>query len=126
MNESLHASELRPVGGTWSGLLFEKPAADYPLALTWTFTIEFAQVRRDLGSVSPSLTIDWVPTTAPSWLAMQGQHATCAAFGEPIEPSLSFFEHHRYENLVGPRHLPAGRPRHGRVASGFAMMFGQT
>src|SRR5688500_3900064 len=37
----LNADELQPVGGSWSGLLFENPVSGYALALSWTFDIEF-------------------------------------------------------------------------------------
>ena len=99
MTESLQAHELSPVGGSWTGLLFENPAVGYPLKLTWTFTVDFNEVRRGFGSVSPSLTIDWVPLPESSWLAMQGHHVACGSFSEPIETSVYYFDHHRYDSV---------------------------
>lgn len=95
----LDADELRPVGGSWNGLLFENPISGYPLALSWTFSIEFAEVDRDYGSVSPSLSIDWVPSAASSWNEMVGQSFRGRSFADPIETSLYFFEHYRFDHV---------------------------
>lgn len=95
----LNADELQPVGGSWNGMLFENPISGYPLALSWTFTIEFAEVDRDYGSVSPSLSIDWVPSVASSWNEMAGQSFSGRSFAAPIETSLYFFEHYRFDHV---------------------------
>ena len=71
----LKTAELRPAGGTWSGFLFENPVVGYPLTLTWTFRIDFAEIVRDYGSTSPSLTIEWVPADTAGWTSM----AACGA-----------------------------------------------
>lgn len=97
MGDELVLSELVSIGGTWSGLLFENATAGYPLTLTWTFSIDFLEIHRDFGSVSPNLTIDWVPTDASNWQTMNGQRYACTSFGEPIETSIYYFSHHRYE-----------------------------
>lgn len=99
MSESLRVDELSPVCGSWTGLLFENAAAGYPSALTWTFTIDFASVKRDFGSVSPSLTIDWVPLPNSSWHSMNGRQVAGKTFGAPIETSIYFFEHYRYDSV---------------------------
>ena len=97
MSDSLRIDELAPVGGTWTGLLFENPTTGYPLALSWTFSVNYAEVSRDYGSVSPNIEIDWVPAGGSGWQAMRDQHFACSRFGEPIETSVYFFEHHRYD-----------------------------
>lgn len=95
MSDELSPNELRPIGGSWSGLLFENSRMGVPQSLTWTFTFDFALVRRDYGDVEPSLTIDWVPLPGASIASMSG-HAASSPFGEPIESSLYFFQHHRF------------------------------
>lgn len=105
--DDLRLDELEPVGGHWSGLLFENPAASYPLALTWSFTIEFAEIARHYGSVAPNLTIEWVPAGSAGWRTMGGQRFRCRAFGDPVEASVYFFEHHRYDKA----HLAIGDQR---------------
>ena len=96
MSDRLDATELRPVGGSWGGLLFENAARELPLSLTWSFAIDFAPVRRDYGSVEPNLAIEWVPLPDASIAAMAGRSAS-SPFGEPIEASVYFFQHHRFE-----------------------------
>lgn len=95
----LSADELRPVGGTWNGLLFENPVSGYPLALSWTFSIDFDEVARDYGSVSPSLSIDWVSAGSSSWKRMEGRSFSGRSFADPIESSLYFFEHYRLDHV---------------------------
>lgn len=93
----LSANDLRPTGGTWSGLLFENPATDRPLALTWSFTVDFAEVARDYGTVAPALTVEWVPVGASSWVAMAGHRFNGTSFADPVESSVYFFQHHRFD-----------------------------
>lgn len=88
---------MTPTGGTWGGLLFENANTGYPLALSYTFTFDFAEVSRDYGSVSPNLVIDWIPAGDATWHEMTGQHFSGSTFGDPVEASVYFFEHHRYE-----------------------------
>lgn len=95
MSGELTQDEFRPLGGSWSGLLFENPRTDVPLSLTWTFTFDFATVHRDVGDVEPSLTVDWVPLPGASIASMCGRSAS-SPFGAPIESSVYFFEHHRF------------------------------
>ncbi|MDH3754949.1 MAG: hypothetical protein OEU32_13850 [Acidimicrobiia bacterium] len=91
--------ELMPVGGSWRGLLFENASAGHTLALTWTFTIDFEEIAREYGSVAPNLVVDWVPLTPTSWRSVSGHEIECDRFGQPIETSFYFFEHHRYDNV---------------------------
>ena len=95
-SDELERDELVPVGGTWSALLFENPVVACPLVLTWTFTIDFAEVGRDFGAVSPSLSIDWVPATT-GWRDLVGCRFESVRFAEPVESSIYFFQHYRYE-----------------------------
>ncbi len=86
-----------PIGGTWSGLLFENRRTGYDLRLTWTFTFDYEPVHREYGTTTPSLTIDWVPFGRCSWRGLAGNSANSKRFAEPIESSAYFFEHYRYE-----------------------------
>lgn len=95
----LALDELRPIGGTWNGLLFENPVSGYPLSLSWTFSIDFDEIARDYGKVSPSLTIDWVPVGSSSWKRMAGQSFIGRSFADPIESSLYFFQHYRLDHV---------------------------
>ena len=91
--------ELVPQGGTWRGLVFENPPIGLERALTWEFEFEFAEVERDYGDTSVGLSVAWVPLPGAAWNAMQGQEASGEEFGEPIETSAYFFEHHRYHRV---------------------------
>lgn len=90
---------MRAIGGSWSGLLFENPDVGYPLTLTWTFGIAFENVVRDYGSTSPSLTIDWVPAGSAGWTTMAGRRFRGNTFADPIETSVHFFNHHRFDRV---------------------------
>lgn len=79
--------------------MFENPVVGYPLTLTWTFSIDFEEVVRDYGSASPSLTIDWVPAGTAGWASMAGRRFRGSTFADPIETSVYFFEHHRFDRL---------------------------
>lgn len=79
--------------------MFENPAVGYPLTLTWTFSIDFEEVLREHGSVSPSLTIDWVPAGTSGWTSMDGRRFRGSTFADPIETSVYFFEHHRFDRV---------------------------
>lgn len=95
----LKPAELRSVGGTWSGLLFENPVVGYPLTLTWTFSIDFEEIVREYGSSSPSLTIDWVPAGTAEWTSMAGRRFRGSTFADPIETSVYIFDHHRFDRV---------------------------
>lgn len=85
------------MGGEWSGFLFDNPQVGYGLRLTWTFTFHYRPVRRDYGTTKPNLSIDWVPFDRVSWSGLMGNHANADRFGEPIEASVYFFEHYRFD-----------------------------
>ncbi len=95
--EDLTIDELKVSGGSWSGLLFENSATKYPLTLSWTFTVEFEPLSREYGDVTPSLTVDWVPAEGRGWKDMAGCRFACHTFGEPVESSLYFFDHFRFD-----------------------------
>jgi len=97
MDGTPHRDEFVPIGGEWHGLLFDNPHVGYDLRLTWTFTFEYQPVRRDYGTIEPSLAIDWVPFGRCSWRSLAGNHASADRFGEPIEASVYFYEHYRYD-----------------------------
>jgi len=98
VSDRLRVDELIPVGGTFSGLLFENSTTGYPLQLSWTFSVDCAEVTRDYGSTQPNLVVDWVPAAGRTrWDEMAGLRFAGSTFGEPIESSVYFFEHHRYD-----------------------------
>jgi hypothetical protein len=96
-DDGLRLSELRPSSGSWRGHLFDNPTLGIPAALSWTFELEYAQIDRDYGSSPVGLTIDWVPLPCRTWRQMKGHSATCTRFGDPVEASIYFFEHYRYD-----------------------------
>jgi hypothetical protein len=95
--DGIDPEEILLVGGSWEGLLFENPSTGLPLLLSWTFTFEFADVARGFGTSPLSLTVDWVRLGGSTWEAMVGQSASGSSFGDPIEASVYFFEHHRFD-----------------------------
>ncbi len=95
-DDALRKEDLKLIGGSWSGLLFENPNVGYPLSLTWDFDLSFAEVTRSYGDISPNLVVGWVPLGPPSWQRMEGQTASGKTFGDPIESSVYFFDHHRF------------------------------
>lgn len=92
-----HRDELVPIGGTWSGLLYENLQTGCDLRLTWTFTFDYEPVRREYGTTEPSLSIDWVPFGESNWRSLAGNEMNTKRFAEPIESSVYFFEHYRYD-----------------------------
>ncbi len=99
MHNGLQVDELRPMGGWWGGLLFDNPAVWLGPCLSWFFVFQFAPVERDGQGAAPSLAVEWVPLPGAGWQAMAGRRASCHAFARPIEASLSFFDHHRYDTV---------------------------
>lgn len=100
MSDRLRVDELIPVGGAFSGLLFENPTTGYPLQLSWTFSVDCAEVNRDYGSTRPNLVVDWVPAARrTAWNEIAGVRFAGSTFGEPVETSVYFFEHHRYDTV---------------------------
>lgn len=97
-DDGLRTAELRrPRGGTWGGILFDNPGLWLAPAFTWTFTIQYGDVARDHGRTPLQVCIDWVPLKARGWQEMTGQRAASPRFAHPIEASVYFFEHHRYD-----------------------------
>ncbi|WKZ81750.1 MAG: hypothetical protein QY307_06490 [Acidimicrobiia bacterium] len=97
-DDTPHRNEFEPVGGEWSGVLFANRTVGYSPRLTWTFTVQYKPIRRDYGTTEPSLTVDWVPFDKCSWRSLAGNHASSSRFDEPIEASVYFFDHHRYDS----------------------------
>lgn len=96
--DDLVVSELVPTGGSWNGLLFANPAAGLSTSLTWGFSFDFEQIERDYGEVTPGLTVEWarLPEVA-AWSSVAGLDLACAAFGDPVEASVYYFVHYRYD-----------------------------
>jgi hypothetical protein len=94
--DALSPEELSPRGGQWHGLLFDNPTQGIPPGLTWTFKFRFAEVSREYGDTSVSLTVDWVPLPGADWTAMTGQSLSSDTFADSVECSAYFFDHHTY------------------------------
>jgi hypothetical protein len=84
-------------GGAWSGLLIDNPTIALPPQLTWSFTFDFKDVERSFGTSRVSVSVDRVPLKDSTWHAMAGQTASATTFAQPIESSVYFFEHHRFD-----------------------------
>lgn len=97
IDESLSHNELVLTGGHWGGLLLDNPRTGLPLSLTWGFTFDFEPVVRDFGKSRPGLTVDRVPLAGRSWTQMAGAAVNGLVFGNPMEASVYFFEHHRFD-----------------------------
>ncbi|MBO0825266.1 MAG: hypothetical protein J2P27_15660 [Actinobacteria bacterium] len=98
MAGDLLPQELRPTGGNWGGIVFANPAAAVDPALTWSFTFDFEEITRDYGDVTPGLTVEWAALPDyTSWREFSGAELACGAFGKPVEASVYYFEHYRYD-----------------------------
>ena len=86
-------------GGQWSGLLFDNPRLGLRPFLSWSFTFAFADASRDYGSSPVSVDLEWVPLDAVSWCDLASQEVRGRGFAEPVEASVYFFEHHRYDTV---------------------------
>ena len=86
------------MGGWWRGVLFDDPAVWLAPTFTWTFTFLYADVAREGGRAAPSLTVSGVRLAAAGWHAMAGQRAACQGFGQPVESTIHYLEHHRYRS----------------------------
>ena len=93
----LVAGDLVPTGGSWSGLLFDNPAIGLPAQLTWTFNFNFTEVDLGYGPSAANMTVDWVPLPGANWRSLAGRTVSAAVFAEPVETSIYFFAHHRYD-----------------------------
>lgn len=98
--DGLQASDLTPIGGVVTGLLFENPRIGLAPQFTWTFTFAFNDVRRSYGDSPVSVSVDWVPLPRCDWRAMVGLEASASQFAEPIESSVYYFDHHRFDTAA--------------------------
>lgn len=98
--EDLEAAELILSGGTWGGVLFDNPTIGDEPSLHWTFTFEFEEVRREYGTTPCHLAVDWVRLPAADWQSMAPMTVTCDGFGAPVESSLYFFDHFRFDSVA--------------------------
>ena len=97
--ESLHRGHDAEIVARWwdPGIPVRNPTIGLDPGLSWNFTIDYQDVVRSDESSPVSLTIDWVPLDGAVWTAMAGLSAG-GEFGEPIESSVYFFEHHRFDH----------------------------
>lgn len=95
--DQLDVEELVPTGGSWGGLLFDNPHTGLPPRLTWTFEFEFREVEREYGDTPVTASVDWVPLPDVDWKRMSPRRVACSTFAEPIESSVYFFLHHRFD-----------------------------
>lgn len=95
--DAVSLDELHPVGGSWGGLLFDNPTIGLPTRFYWSFEVEFAEVVRDYGTVSPNLVVDWVTDGPGSWRKMQGFEFERHDWNG-FEASVYFFSHYRYDS----------------------------
>jgi hypothetical protein len=100
VGDELRLDQIRPVGGVWAGLLFENPQTGYAPALTWSFEIECAEIDSDGDGTSVGVTVEWLPLPGAEWRRMVGLVGGGEEFGEPVESSVYFFEHHCYERAL--------------------------
>ena len=98
--DGLQATDLSPVGGVVAGLLFDNPRIGLAPQFTWTFTFACHDIRRSYGDSPVSVTLDWVPLPRCDWRNMVGLEASASQFAEPIESSVYFFKHHRFDTAT--------------------------
>lgn len=99
LDAAFRGDELVPAGGSWNGLLFDNPAIGLAPALTWTFTFRFHDVGRGDSSSEVSLDVDWVPLPGARWREIAPRHVASPRFAEPVEASVYFFEHYRFDSV---------------------------
>jgi hypothetical protein len=97
LDDALRGDELVPARGTWNGLLFDNPTLGLAPALTWTFTFRFHDVERGDSSSEVSLDVDWVPLPSVRWQQITPRQVASSRFAEPVEASVYFFEHYRFD-----------------------------
>lgn len=100
MTDELRAADFRPIGGSWSGLLFNNPGIRLPTRLTWSFDFNFAPIELDGEEASLGVTVEWaeLPRVA-AWTAMAGTDFSSESFGESAEASIYCFMHHRFDRV---------------------------
>lgn len=100
MADDLVVSELVPSGGSWNGLLFANPAVGVSTSLTWGFSFDFEEIKRDDDEVTPRLTVEWARLPeGTAWSSVAGLDLACFPFGDPVEASLYYFVHYRYDAI---------------------------
>lgn len=97
--DDLRAGDLVPRGGSWGGILFNNPHVGLPIGLTWTFDFEFEAVEREYGDTPVSATVDFVPLPDAQWQQMAPRQIASRTFAEPVESSVYFFMHHRFDSV---------------------------
>jgi hypothetical protein len=117
-DDRLAPAELRPRGdGSWGAVLFSSGTTPDP-ELWWCFRFEHHDVTRSYGTSPVNVVIDWVPLPRRSWRDLAGVTATGDEFGEPIETTVYFFEHHMYDRVeLRAVEQDADDPRRLRVAA---------
>ena len=98
-DDALRGDELVPAGGSWNGLLFDNPRLGLAPALTWTFTFTFHDIVRGDTNSAVSVDVDWVPLPAARWQDITPRRVASRRFAEPVEASVYFFEHYRFESV---------------------------
>lgn len=96
--DALRGDELVAAGGSWNGLLFDNPRLGLAPELTWTFTFGFMDVVRGDTNCTVSLEVDWVPLPGARWEKIAPKQLASPRFAEPVEASVYFFEHYRFES----------------------------
>lgn len=82
-------------GGGWSGLLFDNPVVGLPAALTWSCVVPLAPVEGE----PVVLDLEWLPLAVSDWRAVAGLEVSSGSFAEPVEASVRFRGHHRYDRV---------------------------
>jgi hypothetical protein len=85
-------------GARGNGLLFDNPTLDLAPALTWTFTFRLRGVGRSDSSSEVSVDVDWVPLPSARWQEITPRQVASPRFAEPVEASVYFFEHYRFDS----------------------------
>ena len=98
-DDALRGDELVPAGGSWNGLLFDNPRLGLAPALTWTFTFRFQDVARGDSSSEVSVDVDWVPLPSARWQKITPKQLASPRFADPVEASVYFFEHYRFDSV---------------------------
>ncbi|MBU2665481.1 hypothetical protein KOI35_18395 [Actinoplanes bogorensis] len=87
------ASLIAVEGGGWSGLLFDNPVVGLGPELTWSCVVPLAPVDGE----SLTLDVEWLPWAAADWRTLSGVEVACSSFAEPVEASVRFQGHFRYD-----------------------------
>ncbi|MEV0687701.1 hypothetical protein AB0I35_27940 [Nocardia sp. NPDC050378] len=100
MGKNLEASDFIPAGGTWSGLLFSNRAFGVETQLTLSFDFDFEEVEVDGDRAALGLTVEWAPWPAGlTWQHLAGAEVRCSTFGEPVQASVYYYEHHCFDEV---------------------------